>query len=254
MIAGHDERDEARLEGLIERSSLGALGARQLRERIPAAEAKDIVRMADELHAPAREVRPKSGEASDDSRIPPSTGAEKAIITLARRSNIRTLIRALDVTTTLAHEIANEIDGALVRDLIHDLLGALDLAFDRFSNLVGDLDVDLDPARVRTLDLYVDLTRAREITRIDALEIIRVRAREIGASLSRRRNSLVHQFNKMTVDASGIDLSSLRITDISALEKVLWTHDTTWPQGVREQVRSRSHEIRPGVYEVRNDS
>jgi hypothetical protein len=34
------------------------------------------------------------------------------------------------------------------------------------------------------------------------------------------------------------------------LEGVLWTEGTTWPPHMCEQVRLRSREIRPGVYQV----
>jgi hypothetical protein len=46
----HNERDDdARLDALIERSSLGSPGARRLRERIPRADAERISHLADQL-------------------------------------------------------------------------------------------------------------------------------------------------------------------------------------------------------------
>jgi hypothetical protein len=56
------------------------------------------------------------------------------------------------------------------------------------------------------------------------------------------------------VDASGADLSALDLADMSVLEGVVWTEETTWPDGIREQVQSRSLEIRPGVYRVHGGS
>jgi hypothetical protein len=52
------------------------------------------------------------------------------------------------------------------------------------------------------------------------------------------------------VDASGADMSGLDLTDMRVLEGVVWTEETTWPPGVREEVRRRSREIRAGVYQV----
>lgn len=47
MTVNHDDRNEdAQFEALLERSSLGAPGARQLRERIPLAEAEAIIRLS----------------------------------------------------------------------------------------------------------------------------------------------------------------------------------------------------------------
>ena len=54
----------------------------------------------------------------------------------------------------------------------------------------------------------------------------------------------------MAVDASGADLSGLNLTDMSVLEGVVWTEETKWPSGVRDQVRLRSREIRVRVYQV----
>lgn len=53
MTHGQDKHDDARLEALIARSSLGAPGARQLRARIPLAEARRISRLARFWHGGA---------------------------------------------------------------------------------------------------------------------------------------------------------------------------------------------------------
>jgi len=50
VTGGHeDHEDVAQFDALIERSSLGALGARQLRERIPHTEAESILQLGDLL-------------------------------------------------------------------------------------------------------------------------------------------------------------------------------------------------------------
>lgn len=59
------------------------------------------------------------------------------------------------------------------------------------------------------------------------------------------------------VDASGADLSSLRLPDVDVLDGVRWTraaahvHDTIWPTGLTIRVLESSEEIAPGVYQVR---
>jgi RNA polymerase sigma factor (sigma-70 family) len=46
VIVNHDDNEDAQFEALLERSSLGAPAARQLRERIPLAEAEAIIRLS----------------------------------------------------------------------------------------------------------------------------------------------------------------------------------------------------------------
>jgi hypothetical protein len=60
------------------------------------------------------------------------------------------------------------------------------------------------------------------------------------------------------IDASGIDLSALRLTDVGILDGVRWTRtaayisDTIWPDGLTTvRVLENSAEIAPGVYQVR---
>jgi hypothetical protein len=46
-------------------------------------------------------------------------------------------------------------------------------------------------------------------------------------------------------------LSAMKITDLEALNGIIWTRQTTWPPTIDVQVEDRSIEIRPGVYQVR---
>lgn len=55
---------------------------------------------------------------------------------------------------------------------------------------------------------------------------------------------------EVQVDASGADLSAADFPDLDILHGVIWTSDTTWPPGIARRVRSRSRQIRPGVYQV----
>jgi hypothetical protein len=43
----------------------------------------------------------------------------------------------------------------------------------------------------------------------------------------------------------------MKITDLEALNGIIWTRQTTWPPTIDVQVEDRSIEIRPGVYQVR---
>jgi hypothetical protein len=54
------------------------------------------------------------------------------------------------------------------------------------------------------------------------------------------------------IDASGADLSGAKFPDLTVLENVIWTDQTTWPPSVADQVRSCSEKIGTGVYKVRN--
>ena len=53
------------------------------------------------------------------------------------------------------------------------------------------------------------------------------------------------------IDASGADLSGMKIRHLGALDGVTWTRETAWPPGIAGQVEKHSGEIRPGVYQVR---
>ena len=53
------------------------------------------------------------------------------------------------------------------------------------------------------------------------------------------------------VDASGADLSEVRIEQLDALSGTIWTDQTIWPPDIEDQVLTHSEEIRPGVYQVR---
>lgn len=52
------------------------------------------------------------------------------------------------------------------------------------------------------------------------------------------------------IDASGADLSDANVPDVDILDLVIWTHETTWPVAMEDQVRNYSREIREDVYQV----
>lgn len=56
------------------------------------------------------------------------------------------------------------------------------------------------------------------------------------------------------IDASGADLSAADVPDLTVLEGVIWTEETTWPPRMEGEVRSCSDVIGEGIYRVRNGS
>lgn len=54
----------------------------------------------------------------------------------------------------------------------------------------------------------------------------------------------------MEIDASGADLSDAYLPDIEILDRVIWTHETTWPVAMENEVRAHSLMIREDVYQV----
>ena len=170
------------------------------------------------------------------------------------RSNVLALVDALADALNLARDLARD---PVTRDRDRDRATRdRDLArlrvVARACGLARDLDLDLDRA---TLDLdrawatldhaRAPLDRARKLARDLIFEI---------QNALRYARDLARRFEAVEVDASGADLSALDITNIWVLEGVVWTEETTWPPGVREQVQSRSREIRPGVYKVQGGS
>lgn len=149
---------------------------------------------------------------------------------LARRSGrnlTRTLDRARALALDLARDLARDLDSALARDL--DSARALPLAIARARDLARALGREYDLASIRNLSGSL---------------------RNLIQSALGWADELVGMLYETEVNASGADLSALELADMSVLQGVVWTEETTWPAGVREQVRLRSREIRPGVYQV----
>ena len=65
---------------------------------------------------------------------------------------------------------------------------------------------------------------------------------------------LARSIDAQQVDASGADLSEVRIEQLDDLSGTIWTDQTIWPPGTEDQVRTYSREIRPGVYQVRYET
>jgi hypothetical protein len=70
-------------------------------------------------------------------------------------------------------------------------------------------------------------------------------ARKIASDFAREVHTL-------QIDASGVDLTEVDITNAAVLDGVIWDEETRWPPGVRDSVEPPvSEEIWPGVYRVR---
>ena len=61
---------------------------------------------------------------------------------------------------------------------------------------------------------------------------------------------LVQALAAVRVDACGVDLASLDVINPDAAIGVTWTTHTKWPANMAGQVRQRSREIRPGIFQV----
>ena len=149
--------------------------------------------------------------------------------TLARyHAHVRALTRVRDLPGDLDDALA------LVRDLARDLDDAL--------ALVRDLARDLDdaPARGEDIAQALDVARARACT-----------LRPFLADANARAEDLKSKLDMQQVNASGADLSGLKIQYVDVLNGVIWTHQTIWPPDIAEQVLAQSEEIQPSVYQVR---
>jgi hypothetical protein len=97
------------------------------------------------------------------------------------------------------------------------------------------------------------LHRTRDLIEVLAGEIndVGIRLGKLAEALTSCAGSIpLDQLAAVQVDASGADLSEVDLPDLDVLDGVIWTPETTWPPGVAHGVRSRSREIRPGVYQV----
>jgi hypothetical protein len=79
------------------------------------------------------------------------------------------------------------------------------------------------------------------------------RARVFAHNLNRTfvdARTLADLIGAQPIDASGADLSNVKIAHLEILRGVVWTRETVWPTGIANWVRHGSREIGPGVYQV----
>ncbi|MFC4049802.1 hypothetical protein ACFOY4_08930 [Actinomadura syzygii] len=149
----------------------------------------------------------------------------------------------------------------LARSHARDLFTQLERACGRDPAVNGS--VILARARITALTLIhalqlvralVELDRARELhhalSRAFALARPAERDRVLEQALDLARG-LARDLAARPVDASGADLTIVRVSDLAVLDGVVWDEDTRWPFDLRERIVSRSEEIASGVYRVR---
>jgi len=173
---------------------------------------------------------------------------------------------ALDSDLAHAHALARALARVLDSLLDSPLNRAIALVHARALAVTVALDLDRarDFDRARALDRALDSVRVRALAlgRARALDRRRDRAldRALDSALDSGRGpalahalaqELARSIDAHQVDASGADLSEVRIEQLDALSGTIWTDQTIWPPDIEDQVRTHSEEIRPGVYQVR---
>jgi hypothetical protein len=212
----------------------------------------------------------------------PSPAGEAAVI-LAERSLARTIDRARDNAGSIHRALADVLDRNRARDNARTrasnraraIARAVDRSLAIAYNIASanalyraradarDLGQTLGHARAiaRAVDFALDGQLAENLAAIaqalypepDFADLGRGCDRALDLKCALNRHSvLVPRFDAVEVDASGVDLSALDLPDMSVLEGVVWTDETIWPPGVREQVDPLSHEIDAGVYQVQS--
>jgi hypothetical protein len=187
---------------------------------------------------------------------PPVDGQAAAIIMM--QALARALARAVDLAHDLDLALADTRDLADIRARVRELGLAL-------ADTLADARVLADTRTLADTRFLVDAIAnvsafARLFTRdLDALALAHARRRAIALHRDLRCafgrvKGVIGRFHAGEVDASGANLSALNLSEMSVLDGVLWTDETMWPPGVREQVWLWSDEIRPGVYLVRGGS
>jgi hypothetical protein len=138
------------------------------------------------------------------------------------------------------------------------------------ARLAQNLTRDLNGARVDVLALADTLHLADDLAHADNLAQIlshtltytlidnpesdyhvRARATSLARDLVHVLDQILHDACWGTVDVSAADLSHVLIHDVQAVTGVVWSDETVWPAGFADRVRTASHEVGPGRYQVR---
>lgn len=172
------------------------------------------------------------------------------------------IMQDLQRTLLLDRELTADHDRAIRRELSIDVNGTTMLdrlrELDRALNHSRELSIEREIGAAR--ELTADLKRARRLGREKETdrELSRGRARQlaiaIDVGLVRARQlagNAMRLINAFQVDASGADLSGVRVSDPEILVGVIWTDETTWPADVADRIRILSQELSEGIYQVR---
>jgi hypothetical protein len=58
------------------------------------------------------------------------------------------------------------------------------------------------------------------------------------------------ELKTLEIDASGADLSDIYLPDVEILDLVIWTYETSWPDGMLGQIENHSVEIKAGIFQI----
>lgn len=194
--------------------------------------------------------------------------------------------RRFDLIAILVDELNNalvrdlDLASALSRDLEMIILGSgLLQASERIRNVVPyTLILTLDrslgnayllsmrllyvikdhaPSHERALDISLDI--ARNLSRMKQSTTEEELAAMIG-SVAKRSVDIaltlapyaISEIDLSSLDLSGRDLTKLALLDVR-LADVMWTEATLWPRELADEIRNRSMEIWPGVFQIADE-
>lgn len=159
-----------------------------------------------------------------------------------RRGFARELTRAGD----LANALARDIDVALARDLVRELIFELDRARGLDIVLVGSLAFHLDRAYAHSC-LLVDAT---------ATSLVRTLGQKMTGNPPTTQTTPPHEIryvqqvlDHVTNDFVGADLERTSLHGAS-LEGIRWSTSTRWPADWLERIRAASVEVEPGIFQI----
>jgi hypothetical protein len=111
-------------------------------------------------------------------------------------------------------------------------------------------------------ELSIRLERARRLSdfRERYRNLDRPHAHELAVAMdqalrnaSELADSVLSHLDAVEVNAMSADLSQVRVRDLADLTGVIWTGSTIWPSEIADRVESLSHELAPGVWQIRPD-
>ncbi|MET8142713.1 hypothetical protein ABZU32_20605 [Sphaerisporangium sp. NPDC005288] len=196
-----------------------------------------------------------------------SEGASLVAAIITSRAYTRGLLHALArvrvPTSHFVNAVVHDLDFDLELVSFHDSVIVFTHDLDRVRGLAPSLDrmlfpnLDLIRRLVRELDRIGFRSRDRLLGGAHAnasdFSGARAAAREFDHAIARavaHARALTRVLDEAAVDASGMDLSDLQVPYLDLLVGVIWTQETIWPVEITAEIRARSHEIRPGVYQV----
>lgn len=139
-----------------------------------------------------------------------------------------------------------EFDG--IRELDRVFAYNRQLAIDGQIKDAWELSIRLERAR-RLSDFR---ERYRNLDRPHAHELAEAMDRVLGVA-GELADSVMNHLDAVEVNAMSADLSQVRVRDLAVLTGVIWTESTIWPSEIADRVESLSHELAPGVWQIRPD-